>query len=72
MASAMPSTTRPYSISASKDLSSRSAPAAASCYPALGFKKPDRLPDSLDDWWCDPSDEYAFVGFSYEVTACKS
>ncbi|KAE9411343.1 hypothetical protein BT96DRAFT_952429 [Gymnopus androsaceus JB14] len=32
-------------------------------------------PDSsLDDgsWWCDPASEYAFVGFSYEVTACQS
>jgi exo-beta-1,3-glucanase (GH17 family) len=28
--------------------------------------------DALRSWWCDPSEEYAFVGFSYEVTACQS
>ncbi|TFK44822.1 glycoside hydrolase superfamily [Crucibulum laeve] len=26
----------------------------------------------LKSWWCDPSTEYAFMGFSYEVTACQS
>ncbi|KAF8893983.1 glycoside hydrolase superfamily [Infundibulicybe gibba] len=30
-------------------------------------------PDSqLNNWWCDPKTEYAFLGFSYEVTACQS
>ncbi|KAF9447196.1 glycoside hydrolase family 17 protein [Macrolepiota fuliginosa MF-IS2] len=30
-------------------------------------------PDSrLSSWWCDPATEYAFMGFSYEVTACQS
>ncbi|KIY69813.1 glycoside hydrolase family 17 protein [Cylindrobasidium torrendii FP15055 ss-10] len=33
---------------------------------------PSTVPDSLDGWWCDSSTEYAFVGFSYEVTACQS
>ncbi|KAH9830827.1 glycoside hydrolase superfamily [Rhodofomes roseus] len=32
---------------------------------------PDSVPKSTDDWWCDPSTEYAFLGFSYEVTACQ-
>jgi len=40
----------------------------------LGFKMPSKVPsdDALSTWWCDPSTEYAFVGFSYEVTACQS
>ncbi|KAF9033700.1 hypothetical protein BDZ89DRAFT_947653 [Hymenopellis radicata] len=33
---------------------------------------PSAMPSSLNGWWCDMSDEYAFVGFSYEVTACQS
>ena len=43
------------------------------CFPALGFKMPRLTPhdSELKDWWCDPPTEYAFVGFSYEVTACK-
>lgn len=44
---------------------------AQGCFPALGFEMPSATPPSLDGWWCDMSDEYAFVGFSYEVTACK-
>jgi hypothetical protein len=44
------------------------------CFPALGFKMPLHAPtgDALRNWWCDPSEEYAFLGFSYEVTACES
>ena len=41
------------------------------CYPSLGFVPPLTLPKTNADWWCDPSTEYAFVGFSYEVTACE-
>jgi hypothetical protein len=41
-----------------------------SCYPALDFQKPLLLPRDNEQWWCDPSTEYAFLGFSYEVTAC--
>ena len=41
------------------------------CFPALDFKMPDLVPKDNTDWWCDPSTEYAFVGFSYEVTACE-
>ena len=41
------------------------------CFPALGFQKPLVLPENNTHWWCDPTTEYAFVGFSYEVTACK-
>ncbi|TFK33457.1 glycoside hydrolase superfamily [Crucibulum laeve] len=33
---------------------------------------PSAVPTSLTNWWCDYSTEYAFVGFSYEVTACQS
>ncbi|KAK0458407.1 glycoside hydrolase superfamily [Desarmillaria tabescens] len=32
---------------------------------------PATPPSTTDDWWCDMNTEYAFVGFSYEVTACQ-
>jgi hypothetical protein len=31
---------------------------------------PSGVPNSLDGWWCNADEEYAFLGFSYEVTAC--
>ncbi len=43
---------------------------APNCFPALGFKMPASVPSSLTNWWCNPAKEYAFLGFSYEVTAC--
>ncbi len=44
-----------------------------SCFPALGFQMPILLPwTNAQGWWCDPSTEYAFMGFSYEVTDCGS
>ena len=46
------------------------ASANPSCFPALGFKMPATLPSSLDGWWCDSDTEYAFMGFSYEITQC--
>ncbi|PBK82234.1 hypothetical protein ARMGADRAFT_946948 [Armillaria gallica] len=33
---------------------------------------PATPPSTTDNWWCDMNTEYAFVGFSYEVTACTS
>ncbi|KAH8828503.1 glycoside hydrolase superfamily [Flagelloscypha sp. PMI_526] len=33
---------------------------------------PSTTPTTLDGWWCNWSDEYAFLGFSYEITACQS
>ncbi|KAJ3562847.1 hypothetical protein NP233_g9320 [Leucocoprinus birnbaumii] len=42
------------------------------CFPALGFKMPKEPPSSLNGWWCSMSSEYAFVGFSYEVSECQS
>ncbi|KAJ7204858.1 glycoside hydrolase superfamily [Mycena haematopus] len=33
---------------------------------------PSGTPSTLTNWWCDPSTEYGFDGFSYEVTACQS
>ncbi|KAF8135786.1 glycoside hydrolase superfamily [Boletus edulis] len=33
---------------------------------------PSTLPNSLDNWWCPMDGEYAFMGFSYEITACQS
>ena len=46
------------------------ASANPSCFPALGFEVPATLPSSLDGWWCDSGTEYAFMGFSYEITQC--
>ena len=48
------------------------SPSRSSCFPALGFNMPNTVPKDTTGWWCDTSDEYAFVGFSYEVTACTS
>ena len=42
------------------------------CFPALGFTMPPHVPTTLDGWWCPYDVEYAFVGFSYEVTECMS
>lgn len=44
---------------------------AASCFPSVGFNMPSDVPDSLDGWWCNMADEYAFIGFSYEISNCK-
>lgn len=41
-------------------------------FPDLGFKMPATVPSSLDGWWANQSTEYAFMGFSYEITACQS
>jgi len=43
-----------------------------SCFPALGFKMPSDVPANTNGWWCNPTDEYAFLGFSYEITPCQS
>lgn len=60
----------------SSDVKRGPAPAHASappnCFPAIGFRMPSTVPTTLDNWWCDYSSEYAFVGFSYEVTACTT
>ena len=40
------------------------------CFPSLVFVMPLGLPADNTNWWCDPATEYAFLGFSYEVTAC--
>ncbi|KAL0578089.1 hypothetical protein V5O48_003907 [Marasmius crinis-equi] len=45
---------------------------ASDCFPAVGFKMPSNTPSSLTNWWCPMSSEYAFVGFSYEVSQCQS
>lgn len=41
------------------------------CFPSLGFVMPDVLPADNTEWWCDPATEYAFLGFSYEITDCE-
>ncbi|KIM39249.1 glycoside hydrolase family 17 protein [Hebeloma cylindrosporum] len=33
---------------------------------------PGSVPSSLTNWWCNTNTEYAFMGFSYEVTDCQS
>ncbi|PFH45760.1 glycoside hydrolase family 17 protein [Amanita thiersii Skay4041] len=50
------------------------AAAAQQCFPALNFRMPANIPpdSALTHWWCDPATEHAFLGFSYEVTACHS
>ncbi|XP_006458998.1 B-(1-6) glucan synthase [Agaricus bisporus var. bisporus H97] len=45
---------------------------ASGCFPGFNFKMPESPPASLTGWWCDWDTEYAFVGFSYEVSACQS
>ncbi|KAF7967468.1 hypothetical protein HWV62_34111 [Athelia sp. TMB] len=47
-------------------------PQASSCFPGLGFKMPSSTPKSLNNWWCNATSEYAFLGFSYEISACQS
>ncbi|KAF9532682.1 hypothetical protein CPB83DRAFT_847194 [Crepidotus variabilis] len=42
------------------------------CFPALGFAMPSSVPSTVANWWCPYNTEYAFVGVSYEVTACQS
>lgn len=51
---------------AATDMSSRG------CFPSLGFTMPQTVPPSTNGWWCNLNTEYAFLGFSYDVTACKS
>lgn len=43
----------------------------SSCFPALGFQMPSVVPNNTNGWWCNPADEYAFMGFSYEITSCE-
>ncbi|CAD6923808.1 unnamed protein product [Tilletia controversa] len=48
-------------------------PQQKSCFPALDFKMPSDVPDTgVDGWWCDMEDEYAFLGFSYDLSSCPS
>mgnify|MGYP007051633025 CR=1 FL=1 len=47
------------------------AAAPPNCFPAVGFKMPTFTPSSVSGWWCDYKTEYAFVGFSYEITSCE-
>ena len=67
---------QPHRSPRSKRVSRRSCQAPLStdtsaCFPALGFTMPSNVPASTNGWWCDPVNEYAFLGFSYEITACK-
>jgi len=50
---------------------STTPPAPALKFPDIGFKMPSKVPSSIDGWWSDQNEEYAFMGFSYEVTACE-
>lgn len=57
---------------ARKDVGAPDENRGYSCFPALNFNMPpvDELPEDPAWWWCNPSTEYAFLGFSYEVTPC--
>jgi hypothetical protein len=46
-------------------------PLPNNCFPAVGFNTPSGVPASTDGWWCDPDDEFGFLGFSYEITTCQ-
>ena len=52
-------------------ISVRNLDSGPHCFPAIGFKTPSNAPSSLDGWWCDPSTEYAFMGFSYAIASCE-
>lgn len=41
------------------------------CFPSIGFRMPQEPPSSSNGWWCSMDSEYAFVGFSYEVSQCE-
>ena len=40
------------------------------CFPAVDFKMPNATPTSLTNWWCNTDTEYAFVGFSHDISDC--
>lgn len=72
---ASPTTPTPTVKRADHDGNSHSKAVAAgsppNCFPALGFTMPSAVPSSTTNWWCDYSTEYAFMGFSYEVSECE-
>jgi len=70
--SATTSTNSTSAANTTSTTSSSSSSSSSDCFPSSGFKMPDSVPSSLENWWCDPSTEYAFIGFSYEITACQS
>jgi hypothetical protein len=45
-------------------------PLPNNCFPAVGFNTSSYVPASTDGWWCNPADEFGFLGFSYEITTC--
>ena len=67
------SSSKPAAHTASNNNGSGSSPSASAsnCFPALGFQMPDSVPQDTNNWWCDASTEHAFLGFSYEVSACE-
>jgi hypothetical protein len=69
-----PSQPHPYSIP--RKISRRSCrpsppPLPNNCFPAVGFNTSSDVPSSTDGWWCNPDNEFGFLGFSYEITLCK-
>ncbi|CAA7267457.1 unnamed protein product [Cyclocybe aegerita] len=63
---------KPTKTFTEQELVPRKAGGPPNCFPAIGFKMPLHIPHSVANWWCDYDTEYAFMGFSYEVTACQS
>jgi hypothetical protein len=61
-------TSLPALLKATSDAAMASS--SSNCFPSAGFQMPSSLPSNVNNWWCDPKTEYAFLGFSYEVTMC--
>jgi hypothetical protein len=67
---------QPHPYSVPRKISRRSCspappPLPNNCFPAVGFNTSSDVPASTDGWWCNPADEFGFLGFSYEVTTCE-
>lgn len=67
---------QPHPYSFPRKISRRSCspsppPLPNNCFPAVGFNTPSDVPANTDGWWCDPGDEFGFLGFSYEITTCE-
>lgn len=51
-----------------------SAATYSSCFPALDFTMPSEAPanttSNVANWWCNTNDEVAWLGFSFDLSAC--
>jgi hypothetical protein len=47
----------------------------SSCFPSSASSTPASLEGqlpSLQNWWCPQQEEYAFLGFTYDISACPT